>query len=328
MFYKILLSYLSGGVSLNSVKSINNVLICGTGAVGGAYAKKITDVDPACLRILARGERKRRYEAEGLVINDHRHDFALADPDGPNPEPADLILVAVKDYGLDSAIEDMAPFVGEDTLILSLMNGITSEDRLAVAFGRARVLYGLVMSIDGAREQNRIRFTQHGTISFGFADNSQHQDEVKAVAAFFDRFGLTYDVPKNMLHALWYKFMVNVGINQASAVVRSGFGAFQRIPEAHALMRSAMWELIRITEKNGIGLSEADLDNWDKVLMAMPPESKPSMLNDLENGRRTEVEMLSGTVIALGQQYGVPTPVNEALYRAIRTAETLAGVKY
>ena len=250
---------------MNSLTSINNVLICGTGSVGGAFAKKIADYDPACLRILARGDRKRRYEADGLVINDHRHDFALADPDGADLNPADLILVAVKDYGLDSAIEDMAPFVGEDTLILSLMNGITSEDKLAAAFGGSRVLYGLVMSIDGSREKNRIRFSQYGTVSFGFADNSQRLDEVKAVAAFFDRVGVAYGIPVNMLHALWYKFMVNVGINQASAVVRSGFGAFQSIPEAHALMRSAMWELIRITEKNGIGLSEADLENWDKV---------------------------------------------------------------
>lgn len=313
--------------SFNSVKSINNVLICGTGAIGGAYAKKIADADPACLRILARGDRKRRYEAEGLVINDHRHDFALADPDDLNPKPADLILVAVKDYGLDSAIEDMTPFVSEDTLILSLMNGITSEARLVEAFGESRVLYGLCMGIDGFRDQNRIRFTQYGTVSFGDANNSELRDEVKVVAEFFDRVGVVYDIPVNMLHALWYKFMVNVGINQASAVVRSGFGAFQRIPEAHALMRSAMWELIRITEKNGIGLTEADLENWDKVLMAMPAESRPSMLNDLESGRRTEVEMLSGTVLALGRQYGIPTPVNEALYRAIRTAEALSGVK-
>lgn len=307
------------------MKTIKNVLICGTGAVGGAYAKKIADYDLDCLRILARGERKWRYAAEGLVINGHRYDFALADPDEQHPEPADLILVAVKDYGLDSAIEDMTPFVGQDTLILSLMNGITSEDRLAAAFGAERVLYGLVMGIDGARDQNRIRFTQYGTVSFGDADNTEIRNEAKAVAVFFDKIGIEYNIPVDMRHELWYKFMVNVGINQASAVVRGGFGVFQRIPEAHALMRSAMWELIRITEKNGVGLTEADLENWDKVLMAMPPESRPSMLNDLESGRKTEVEMLSGTIMALGRQYGVPTPVNEALYRAIRTAEALAG---
>ncbi|MZQ99567.1 MAG: 2-dehydropantoate 2-reductase [Acidaminobacter sp.] len=307
------------------MKNIENVILCGAGAVGGAYAKKISEADPDCLRILARGDRKKRYQTDGLIINDQRYNFMLADPDEPDPAPADLILVAVKDYGLEAAIQEMRPFVGRETLILSLMNGITSEDRLAEAFGRHRVLYGLVMSIDGARDQNRIRFSQYGTISFGFADNTDLKEEVKAVADFFDRAGLSYNIPQNMLRELWYKFMVNVGINQASAVVRSGFGAFQRIPEAHALMRSAMWELIRITEKNGICLNETDLENWDKVLMAMPPESRPSMLNDLESGRKTEVDMLSGTVMALGRQYGVPTPVNEALYRTIKSAEILIG---
>lgn len=309
-----------------SANPIQNILICGTGAVGGAYAKKIADHDPSRLRILARDDRKRRYEQDGLIINDRRYDFNLADPEAPNPEAADLILVAVKDYGLSEAIQDMAPFVAPHTLILSLMNGITSESRLAEAFGPEKVLYGLVMSIDGAREQNQIRFTQYGTISFGYADNALIKKEVKTVAAFFDQVGISYSIPENMLRELWYKFMVNVGINQASAVVRGGFGAFQTIPEAHALMRSAMWELIRITEKNGIHLNEKDLDNWDKVLMAMPPDSRPSMLNDLENNRKTEVEMLSGTIMALGAQYNVPTPVNEALYRIIKASEALSGV--
>lgn len=302
---------------------IQKVLICGAGAVGAAYAKKIHETDPEGLRLLARGQRKHRYETNGLIINDRRYDFTLADPDQSGADPVDLILVAVKDYGLDAAIEDMAPFVGPQTLILSLMNGITSEERLIAAFGAERVLYGLVMSIDGARDQNRVRFSQYGTVSFGFAENHVPREETAAVAAFFDRVGIQYQIPKNMRRELWYKFMVNVGINQASAVVRSGFGAFQRIPEAHGLMRSAMWELIRITEKNGIGLSESDLDNWDKVLMAMPPESRPSMLNDLESGRKTEVDMLAGTVIALGRQYGVATPVNEVLYQAIKAAEVL-----
>ncbi|SCZ79632.1 ketopantoate reductase family protein [Acidaminobacter hydrogenoformans] len=306
-----------------TVKPIQNLLICGTGAVGGAYAKKIADHDPTCLRILARGNRKHRYKQDGLIINDQRYDFNLADPEAPEPQAADLILVAVKDYGLTEAIQDMTPFVGPQTLILSLMNGITSEARLAEAFGHEKVLYGLVMSIDGARDQNRIRFTQYGTISFGYAINTEIKEEVQSVAAFFDKVGISYNIPENMQRELWYKFMVNVGINQASAVVRGGFGAFQTIPEAHALMRSAMWELIRITEKNGIHLSEKDLENWDKVLMAMPPGSRPSMLNDLENGRKTEVEMLSGAIMALGAQYNVPTPVNEALYRIIKSAEAL-----
>lgn len=310
----------------SSTPPIQNVLICGTGAVGGAYAKKIADHNPEHLRILARGDRNRRYKQDGLIINEQRYDFNLADPEAPDPQAADLILVAVKDYGLTEAIQDMAPFVNHNTLILSLMNGITSETRLAEAFGAQKVLYGLVMSIDGARDQNRIRFTQYGTISFGYAINTEIKKEVQSVAAFFDKVGISYNIPENMQRELWYKFMVNVGINQASAVVRSGFGAFQTLPEAHALMRSAMWELIRITEKNGIHLSETDLENWDKVLMAMPPDSRPSMLNDLENGRKTEVEMLSGTIMALGAQYNVATPVNEALYRIINATEALAGV--
>lgn len=305
------------------MKPMKNILIAGLGAIGGAYAMKFYQKKPFQLRVLASRQRKERYQKDGFIINGQRVDFNYADPESANTEPADIILVAVKDYGLDEAISQMSPFVGEHTILLSLMNGITSEERLAKAFGWDRVLYGLCMGIDGFRDGNVIKYHQYGTISFGKGDNTVHAPEVKRVAALFDQADINYKIPENMLYELWYKFMVNVGINQASAIIKSGFRAFQEIPEAHALMRSAMMELIQISQKNGINLTEKDMDQWDAVLANMPPESRPSMLNDLESGRKTEVDMLGGTVCRLGKEYGVPTPVNEAFYRSIRAMETL-----
>ena len=309
------------------MKRIDNVLMVGLGAIGGAYALKLHKAESVNLRVLAKGQRKHRYQTDGFLINGQRIDFEYADPDSPAPVPADLILVAVKDYGLGQAIQDMKPFVGQKTLLLSLMNGITSEERLADAFGWDQVLYGLCMGIDGFRKGNEIRFHQYGTISFGRGDNGKKDPAVTAVATLFDEVSIDYQIPENMIYELWYKFMVNVGINQAAAVVGAGFGAFQQIPEAHALMQSAMWELIRITEKNGINLTSEDLKKWDGVLYNMPPGSRPSMLNDLENHRPTEVDMLAGVIMELGRQYGVPTPVNEALYRAIRAKEIMCSGK-
>lgn len=303
------------------MQPIQEVMVAGLGAIGGAYALKFFNKPQINLRVLAGGERKKRYEAKGFQINGTQYQFQYADPAEPQPTPAQLIIVAVKDYGLKEVITEMAPFVGEDTLILSLMNGITSEERLGEAFGAEKVLYGICMGLDGFREGNVIRFQQYGTMSFGKADNVQWSPEVERVAALFDGMDIVYQVPQNMLYELWYKFMVNVGINQASAVVGQGFGAFQKIQDAHELMQDAMKEVLQITQKNGVKLTPADLDKWDAVLMGMPPESRPSMLNDLESGRQTEVEMLAGTVCRLGKELGVSTPVNQVLYQAIRAKE-------
>lgn len=305
------------------MKDIRKVLLVGAGAIGGAVAKRLYDWDPACLKVLAGGERARRYRENGLVINGRRYDFQVADPDSPDG-PADLILVAVKFYDLDEAIRNMRLHVGSETIILSLMNGISSEEMLGKALGMEKILYGLVISIDGNRDQNEIRFTSYGTIVFGEAANTIWSDKVQAVARLFDKAGIVYRVPEDMMHALWYKYMINIGINQGSVALMAPYGVFQDVPDAEAVVESAMLEVIRIANHRGIGLGVSDLVAWRSVLAGMNPGSRTSMLDDLLCGRRTEVEMLSGTLVRLGRDYGIETPVNELLYHLIRAREQMS----
>lgn len=305
------------------MRQIKNVLLVGLGAIGGAVAKRLYDLNPGCIRVLAGGERAARYRRDGILINGQRYDFQYADPEEP-ADPADLVIVAVKFYDLEEAIRNMHNHVGKQTIILSLMNGISSEEMIGAAFGMEKVLYGLVISIDGNRERNQIRFTSYGTIVFGEAQNREPSEKVQAVSALFERANIACRVPEDMMHALWYKFMINVGINQGTAVLMAPYGAFQDIADATAVAESAMWEVIRIANRLGIQLGEQDLANWRVVLAGMNPDSRTSMHDDLVCGRRTEVEMLSGTVIRLGREQGVATPVNELLYHLIRAREQLS----
>lgn len=145
---------------------------------------------------------------------------------------------------------------------------------------------------------------------------------MNAVKNLFDRAGIDYKIPENMMRALWYKFMVNVGINQSSAVTGGRYGTFQTNQPAIDLMISAMREVISISEKAGIGLNEQDIRNQLDIFKKMNPEGRTSMLQDIESGRKTEVDMFSGTVCRLGEKYGVLTPVNRTLYRIIKTLES------
>lgn len=311
------------------MNEINSILIVGLGAIGSAVAQKLHDHLPGQVRVLAGGERARRYREQGIIINGLRYDLPLsapADTDENEPaEPADLILVAVKDYDLAAAIEQMRGHVGPQTIILSLMNGITSEARLGEAFGMERILYGLVIGIDGNRSGNQVRFTSAGRIMFGEPRNQPWSEKVARVARLFEAAGVVHAVPEDMLHALWYKFMINVGINQVSGALLAPYGVFQRIPEAEALVESAMNEVIRIAACNGIALGEPDILNWRQVLAGMNPDSHTSMADDLRHGRRTEVEMLAGTVGRLGRDCGVPTPVNDLLYQMILIRERMGN---
>lgn len=115
--------------------------------------------------------------------------------------------------------------------------------------------------------------------------------------------------------------MINVGINQTSAVIKGTYGVFQEVKEARELMESAMWEVVNLSEKVGINLDKGDIDKWYKVLDTMNPNSKTSMFEDITYGRKTEVDMFAGTVCKLGEKYGVDTPVNKTLLKIIKAVE-------
>jgi 2-dehydropantoate 2-reductase len=128
-------------------------------------------------------------------------------------------------------------------------------------------------------------------------------------------------VPRDMVWSLWYKFMINVGINQVSAVIRGTYGAFQAEGEAKAVMEAAMAEVVALSKALGTGLQDSDTTLWDKTLRGLAPGNKTSMLQDVEARRKTEVEAFSGEVIRLGRKAGVPVPVNQTLYNLIRAIE-------
>jgi 2-dehydropantoate 2-reductase len=296
--------------------SIRRVSIIGAGAVGASYAAMLHLAGIGSLSLIAEGERWERLTSEGLTVNGRRFPVPVHRP-REIPCPSDLIIVTVKHHHLDEAIRDMAPAVGPHTVIISLMNGIDSEERIAAAFGKDRVLISMVLGIDAVRRANEVTYSNKGRIFFGESPKAVSGGKVGLLKDFFDRAGIPYMIPDDMIRALWWKFMINVGINQASAALRAVYGLFQQPGEPRSLMEEAMREVIAIARKEGITLTETDITEWYSVLAGLSPDGKTSMLQDVEAGRPTEVEMFSGKVIELGRRFGIETPVNERLYRLL-----------
>jgi 2-dehydropantoate 2-reductase len=302
------------------MREIKKISIIGIGAVGSAYASKLHDLDPTCLTVIADASRFERYQVKPFVVNDRNYSFNYVRPE-EIVEYADLIIVSVKFHQLPQAIKDIKNHVGPDTIIISLMNGITSEKQLGEVYGLDKLLYGMVLAIDAERQDTNSKYADTAKIFFGEESNITLSPKVAAVKELFDKASIGYVIPENMIYALWGKFMFNVGINQTSAILKATYKVFQEVKEAEDLLRAAMKEVLELSNKIGIHLKEEEIDNYVNLVKRQSPDSKTSMLQDVEAKRKTEVEMLSGTVCELGQQYGVDTPVNRTLFSILRTME-------
>lgn len=304
------------------LKTIKTVSLIGMGAIGATYGSLLHDSLNHSFKIVANKERINKYKQNGLLINDQVYQFNYVTPE-IETEPADLVIFAVKNAELKQAIEDMKHHVGPDTIILSLLNGISSEEEIYSAYQNEHILYSMSVEIDAVRINNEVRFSTRGRIEYGDKDNTLSED-VLAVKQLFEQVGIQYKISDNIMHTMWWKFMINVGINQTSAVLKAPYGVFQKLPSAYEWVEATMREVVAISEKAGTGLTEEDVKVFWPIINNLSPKGKTSMLQDVEAGRKTEVDYFAGKVRELGKKYNVHTPNNDQLYRMIHIMEEMA----
>ena len=200
------------------MKPIQKISLIGLGAMGVFFAPRLADAYGENFRVIAGGERRKRLEEQGVTINGINYKFPIVSPEEQG-NPADLILIGVKGYSLAQAIEDIRNQVGKDTLIISLLNGVDSEEKLMEAYGREHVLYGYMrMSI--VMKDGRADFDPYwGKVHFGEAVNREYSGRVLAVKEVFDKADIPYEIDEDMLRGIWFKFMCNIGENMTCALL-------------------------------------------------------------------------------------------------------------
>jgi len=201
------------------------------------------------------------------------------------------------------------------------MNGLASEEEIATGCSNSQTLYCVAVGIDAVRDKGQVTVTNAGRLIFGRAHNEGEDPLVGKVQNALDDADLPWETPTDMLRMLWWKFMVNVGINQASAILRAPYGVFQQSASARAVVDTLMQEVITLAQAKGINLTEEDLLAWPPVLNSLSPIGKTSMLQDVEAGRRTEVDMFAGEVVRLGEKYGIPVPANQMMLNLLHALE-------
>lgn len=301
---------------------ITNVALIGMGAIGTVYGRLLYDCFGDDFTVIASKSRKEKLQKSGFTLNGKTF-YPRVVSEGDSKEKFDLIIFCVKNYNLEESIDDVKDFLGENTILITFLNGVTARDRIHKVFPNNKTLYGLSMKIDAERTDKGIINTVDGEIHFGEADNTIISPEVKAVEECFNKAGIENIIFPDMIRTIWKKFMLNVGVNQVTAVTGAPYGKVTHIETNKILFIEAMKEVLTIAQGYQVDLKEEDIEDFVTLMNNFSPMGKTSMLQDIEAKRKTEVDYFAGTVIEMGKDLNIPTPVNFVLYNIIKSLENI-----
>lgn len=227
---------------------LKNVLFLGLGAVGASIASQFVDANYP-VSVLCDIARKKRYKQNGFIVNNKRYDFSYFTPDECHL-PFDLIIIAVKYNDLRDAIKQLKGLVGEKTIIMSLLNGIDSEEIIAEYLEKKNIVHAFVYKIDATKNYNIITYFSKGVIVFGEKAGNASTN-ISLIKEIFDRAAINYEASDHIVERMWWKYMSNIGLNHITAVLRALFyRVIQKVPYVQELARLSMKEVILISKVN------------------------------------------------------------------------------
>ena len=288
--------------------SIKNVIICGLGALGITYANALKDV--CNLKILADKERIEKYRQYPPTLNGKALELDFISPE--KSWDCDLIIITTKAGGLDSAINYIKNFVVQNTLIISLVNGISSEEKIAAVYGKEKVVRSFFIGHSAMRNGNNTIQDGVGKIIL---------EPCQKIEEFFNKNNICYEVSDNIHYSQWVKLGVNIILNEPSAINKMTVGELRKLPEYSNLAQNLLNEIKEIAKKVGI----KNIESYEAEVLnsanLIADDGKTSMLQDVLAKRKTEVDIFSGEIIKLGKKYNILTPYNENIYNEIKELE-------
>lgn len=297
---------------------IKSVAVLGAGAVGSYVIWGLSEKKDIRLGVIASGERAKRLKNKGCKIND-----TIYHPEVWTPEEAhgvDFLIVSLKYGALPGALDNITAVTGENTVIMSLMNGVDSEEIIAEKVGAEHLLHA-VIKVASHKENDGYVFNPEATLGIIFGEVSAPYDSerVQAVLDLFSGTALHYRATDCILEEIWSKFRLNVCNNLPQAILGAGVGCYRDSVHMKAISDGLRAELMAIAEAKGIDINKADVSSGRGS--AVPPTARYSTLQDLDAGRHTEIDMFSGALIRMGKELGIPTPYNEFTYHMIKALE-------
>ena len=297
---------------------IEKVAVLGAGAVGSYVIWGLSQREDVELGVIATGERAERLKKKGCVINEITYHPYVWTPE--EAHDVDLLVVSLKYGALEGALDDIHTIVGEHTTVMSLMNGVDSEERIAEKIDKSHILYALI-KVASHKEGDGYCFNPETTIGiiFGELEMPYESERVGAVKELFSETGIHFRSTECIREEMWSKFRLNVCNNLPQAILGAGVGCYQDSEHMKAISVGLRNELEAVAAAKGIDLSKADASSEHGRLV--PPYTRYSTLQDLDAGRHTEIDMFSGALVRMGKELGISMPYNEYTYHMIKALE-------
>lgn len=303
-------------------------LIVGAGAVGGFFGGKLLEKGED-VTFLVREGRKQILQEKGLVIKSEMGSAKLLPKlimKGEAAGPFDVILLSTKAYHLDQAIEDVRPYVGENTIILPLLNGMAHFEKLDQKFGKEKVIGGLCYieaTLD--REGAIIQKGPMHTVIFG-ERTGEKTDRILKLAAAFEGTKVNFQLSMNIEQELWNKYLFIATMSGITTIMRAPIGPICELPSGKETIKRLINEIITVMQKVGAPVTEQLESIQMEKITSLDPEMKSSMQRDMEKGLPIEGEHLHGYLLQIAKQHNIEVPILETVYTNLKVYEKGIGL--
>jgi 2-dehydropantoate 2-reductase len=297
------------------------IAVVGSGGTGGFFGGLLARAGEEVI-FIARGDNLEALRSQGLTVRSRlAGEFTLPVLATDSPEevgPVDLILFCVKTYDTDSAAESIRPMLDADTMLLSLQNGVDNAERIAEIAGHQPRLGAVAYVVSAIEAPGVVAQTAGpGKILLGelAGGTSERTERLHGV---LQRAAIAAEVHPDVRVAIWQKFLFICAFSGVTALTRVPIGPILADPETHALFRGTLEEAEVVARGGGIELPEDCVEQALAMATAVEPWGRGSLYYDLAHERRLELEALNGEVAHRGREHGIPTPLNFAIYAALK----------
>jgi 2-dehydropantoate 2-reductase len=295
------------------------IVAFGSGGVGGYFGARLAAAGED-VAFIARGRHLEAMRRDGLRVVSPKGDLHLprvhATDDPASLGAADVVLFTVKLYDAEPSAAQLGALIGPDTAVITFQNGVEAVDIVARHVGRAHAVGGVAYVAAVISEPGVIRHTALEKLIFGEGDGTL-SPRLTALAEAGGRAHVDMVASARIEYDLWAKFARLATFSGITALTRLPIGPIRADAGLFALVPKGIAEVIAVGKARGVALDDAVLHDALQMMKSMPDGGKSSMLEDLERGRQLELPWLSGAVVRLGREAGVPTPTHEFIATAL-----------
>lgn len=298
------------------------IAMMGSGGIGGYFGARLADAG-ADVSFIARGRHLAAMKGTGLRIESRDMGDTVIEPVQATDDPAsigtvDYVIVGVKLWDTEDVGRSILPILGPDTAILSLQNGVDCDDILAPIVGRERLISGVAFIASSIGEPGLIRHI--GTmqrIVMGEHGNRSGSTRLTALQDMMIKGGINAEISDDIERTLWEKFVFLVGLSSTTTLMRTTLGPIRENPESRNFLYNVMSEAVAVGRAHGVGLPADFADTRLPFADGLPMDMTSSMHHDFEAGNKLELPWLAGTIVRLGRDAGIETPVCQTVYAAL-----------